>query len=63
MRSSRGDARLQEAVGRLQAVERGRALLVGPEHADEHPRMAQVGAGLYVGDGHESDAGVLEVLR
>src|SRR4051794_32038096 len=55
--------RLQDAVGGLQPRQRRLALLVRSEHADEHPRMAQVGTRLYVGDGHESDAGVLEVLK
>ena len=32
------------------------------EHAHEHAGVAQVGAGLDVGHGHESDAGVLEIL-
>src|SRR3954451_3357204 len=56
-------ARLQDPVGGLQPRQRRLALLVGAQDADEHPRMAQVGTRLYVGDGHESDAGVLEVLK
>jgi hypothetical protein len=44
-----------------QALHRLLALLRRSEDADEHARVAQVSAGLHVGDGHEADSGVLEV--
>ena len=44
-----------------QAGQRRLALRLGPEHADEHLRGAQVGACLDGGHGHESDSRVLEV--
>ena len=54
------DAALQEAVRGPQRLERALALARVAEHADVDARVAQVRAGLDSGDGHESDAGVLQ---
>src|SRR5581483_7220511 len=53
--------RLQHAVRRAQRGERRLALGGVAEHAHEHARGAQVGAGFHCGHGHESDPGILEL--
>ena len=55
-------APLEEPVGRAQAVERLGTRLLVPQDAYVHARMAQIGAGLDGGHGHEAYAGILEIL-
>src|SRR4051794_14326429 len=55
------EPRLEDAVGGGQALERGDALALRPEDADEDARLLEVGRRLDAGDGDEADPRVLEL--
>src|SRR5579875_3609331 len=56
-----GQPRLQKAVRRAQALEAGLHLTLAAEHAHVDAGVAEVGAGLDAGDGHESHARILQL--
>src|SRR5712692_9245094 len=55
------ESRLQQAVRRLEPLERRTPPLLAPEHADEDARVAQVGRGLDAGNRDQTDARVLQL--
>src|SRR5438105_8821900 len=57
------DPRLEHAVRRREAGERGLALALGAEDADEDARLAEVGGGLDAGHGDEADPRILQLAH
>src|SRR5438045_180341 len=55
------DPRLQDAMGALERLHTPALRPLGPEHADEDPRMAEIGRRLDTGHRDEPDPRVLEL--